>query len=173
MTAANVKSIGSPLGRSQYPIANQKTSTDMPTSCDLEPSTSTRILMLDPSGVAYINGYGPERAGVEKEATGVTTKIVQSILGFIVFEVSTFVANFPHCLPPQRKNAGVIDSSVDVYIPKNNHLVAPGYPTAITSCRAANVAGVGNQGCFRIGQRQSYGGFLFRQVRVVYPLYIR
>lgn len=54
--------------------------------------------MLEPSGVAYINGYGSERAFVEKEATGITTKIVQSILGFITFKDSTFVVNFPHCL---------------------------------------------------------------------------
>lgn len=57
--------------------------------------------MLEPSGVAYINGYGPERAGVEKEATGVTTKILQPILGVITFEDSTVVVNFPHCLRPK------------------------------------------------------------------------
>lgn len=55
--------------------------------------------MLEPSGVAYINGYGSERALVSKEATGITTKIVQSILGFTTFKDSTFVVNFPHCLP--------------------------------------------------------------------------
>lgn len=54
--------------------------------------------MLEPSGVAYINGYGSERALVSKEATGITTKIVQSILGFTTFKDSTFVVNFPHCL---------------------------------------------------------------------------
>lgn len=54
--------------------------------------------MLEPSGVAYINGYGPERAGVGKEATGITAKIVQSILGFISFLDSTIVVSFPHCL---------------------------------------------------------------------------
>lgn len=54
--------------------------------------------MLEPSGVAYINGYGSERALVSKEATGITTKIVQSILGFTTFKDSTFVVNFPHCI---------------------------------------------------------------------------
>lgn len=56
--------------------------------------------MFEPSGVAYTHGYGSEREHVSYEATGKTSKIVQSIFGFTLFTVSTFVANFPHCLIP-------------------------------------------------------------------------
>lgn len=58
--------------------------------------------MFEPSGVTYINGYGPERAVVAKEATGITIKIVQSMLGFITFVDSTLAVNFPHCLIPDK-----------------------------------------------------------------------